>query len=211
MFLAALALAAHLLANPVAVLPADVQIGVRYDSWTSDESKTNLADAVERALDDWLAKHDRPIASEDLVQSTVKDLKPHTLDKRPIPAFQDLAAKLSASTVVLVEIDRVDQKDKSPEDVLANPSAPASDTKVDCRLWVYSAAANAFTVSGADRLSGDAPGHHFGTTDRHELSGSPDDVAFAIRQVNQKRMEMVGKAVLKAVQAQLDAATMQRA
>jgi len=90
-----------------------------------------------------------------------------------------------------IEIIKIVQKNRDPSDILNSPGKAGSRTEVQIL----------FTRPGKadEKLNGEAGGSFFGTTDRWEMSGGPDDKARMIRVVAKQRAEAIGKAVWNAV------------
>lgn len=118
---------------------------------------------------------------------------------RPIRAEE--AKKLAAagySRVVVLRLEKWDQKNLSHSAMLSNPNRPKSEMKLQAKFWFVADGA----VDPERKVEGMAGGPYFGTTDRWETSGSPDAKAYNIRLVNKQRVEAIAAAAWEAIKMQ---------
>ena len=206
MIAAVAALAFAYVSPTVAFLPADIAVGVQYASWTRDESRDNLCDSIAKFANRMLHRNGCEIVDPADVSTALKKLDSHVAKDKKISDFDALDSELKTDYVVLVELDRIDQGNRSSQEIGADPARPASITKVQARLWVYSRSAHAFVGSSETKFDGSARGSFFGTTNVDEMSGSPSDKAAFVRLENRKRMDNVAKAVWAAIKSPIETA-----
>ncbi len=89
-----------------------------------------------------------------------------------------------------IEITKVLQKNRSQSEILKSVGKSGSRTTIQILL----------SRAGTEqKLNGESGGSYFGTTDRWEMNGSPNDKAHMIRVVAKQRAEAIGKAVWNAL------------
>lgn len=117
------------------------------------------------------------------------------------PIRTEEAKKLAAAgfgRAVVLRIEKWDQKNLSHSQMLANPNRPKSETKVQAKFWFVADGA----VDPERKVEGIAGGAYFGTTDKYDMSGSPDAKAYSIRLTNRQRIEAIANAAWDAIKMQ---------
>lgn len=191
-------------AATVAVLPADIRIGVQYASWTKEESKQNLSETIQKAVSLQLHRAGSQMVDPGDVEDALKKLSSQVVAEHKPSDFEALDAELKADYLVLIELDRVGQSNRSAAEIASDISKSAGQTKVEVRAFVYSKSAHMLVAAGDSVLKGWAKGQFFGTTDPYELSGSPEDKAIFIRLENKRRMDAIAKAIWAGAKSTLE-------
>lgn len=189
--LATLALAVALQAPTTAVI-VQVEGRPQFAEMTRDEARSALVSAVRKVLEDNLTKAKVPVVTA--------GAEPTNFDRQE---FERIAITAGAQRIVVVRLLKWNQRNRSMEEIGADPNRGGSQTSVEVRFWKYERAMEALTVPDSNALKGSAKGPFFGTTDRSDMSGPPDAKTLEIRNTNRQRMAAIGRATWSAIQPQL--------
>lgn len=198
------------LAQKVLLAPVEVLDGKPFPWWVKDSTQKGIAEAVEQQIGvkfkDAGAQMVKAVQAEKLMTA----MKP-ALSGKPSDAMDFLAsaaAEAGVDYVLVVQIARWQQKDRSVSEVLANPGAPQSETKVEVRCWLYDAKSKVLAIDGGGKpKEGVYGGQHIGTQKKDELSGKPEDVIDAMAAVNRRRASYIARAMWSVLKMPLAQAT----
>lgn len=118
---------------------------------------------------------------------------------RELDALLALSHTMGCDAVIVVVVERLEQKNRGTGDILSNAGKPASESKVKVRVWAADAREGTLRAVGKDVLEGTSQGQFIGTTKRDEMSGNPVDKTSFIRLENRKRADGYGRAIADAV------------
>ena len=132
--------------------------------------------------------------SERYLQTTIRDVFTKKLAA--------LGHKLVGGGVpnrITIEVKSWKQRNRSTTDILNSPSKAASETSVEIRLTLTTAAG----AQTFEKLSASLPGQFFGSTNARELEGSPADKAFMIQHVAKQKATALANVLWKSVETSI--------
>lgn len=190
-------------AKPViAICPVEVPGNVRFEGWEKDQSRSILATTIEDVIIEELKKEYIAAEGSKFIEMDIREQK-----LKPAPKFDfftKIAGSTQASRILYIQVLDFKQKNHEPGATLHKPNSAGSETKVQLNAWIFEKSEQvALTLNPTKRLEGDFPGPIFGTTNKLQLSGNPQDVAFMINQENTKRCRAGGKSVWLALKTPL--------
>lgn len=122
---------------------------------------------------------------------------------RELDSLLALTHSLGCDGLIVVVVEKLEQKNRGSRDILSNAGKAASDTKVRVRVWAADARDGTLRSVGKDVIEGVAEGQFFGTTDRSDLGGSPSDKTVMIQLEGKRRTDAYGRAIADAVKKAL--------
>jgi hypothetical protein len=187
----------------IALCPPAVLTDVPLSEWSKDLSRERIAAEIDAWLTRKLQEEGHRVLPAKDVRAAVESrrLKLEVERERTPAALDALAKNVGADAVIYVQLVKVRQADKPAGAVFTNPNRAGSDTAVELRLWVHEAGGQVFRWEGKNLLSTTLAGPRFGTTNRREMQGNPQDIGRMIDLANRKKAEWIGRAVWEAVQA----------
>lgn len=181
-------------------LSVDYASKPRFAELSDIEAANELTAAIHDKFADEVGKLKIPVPRVDLLDA--KGIHGHEGDQMSWVRFTD---RVGGERCFLVRLDKWKQKNYSPEEILNNPNKKQSETTVEVKLWRFDPAFASLFPPGKQDLVGTAFEGYFGTTNRSEMSGSPDAKTLEIQNVDKKRMQAIADAVWDAIHANVTA------
>lgn len=96
-------------------------------------------------------------------------------------------------STLVIKLLRFDCRNRSRDEILTNHAGNTSGSETTVELEF------SFNGAPAKKLKGKAPGSYFGTTDRTDMSGSPQDKVMMIRLVGRQKARAIAAATWNAI------------
>jgi hypothetical protein len=113
--------------------------------------------------------------------------------------FKSWETRTQARYLLVLQLDKYEQKNASSSDMLSNMAKPPGLTKVEARAFIYDKQSRSLMFIGKDRpVSGEHRGAFFGTRANDEMSGSPQDKEVMVRLENKRRCDAIARAMWNA-------------
>lgn len=188
--------------------PVDVQVvwiqsfKMKFPTWTDQESAAYINEAIDAAVKKGL-ENEKLTYGSFFKFSTQMLNGEHDLSKpksRTLEKMKELAKQHPARYLVVLQLDKVFQKNASESQQLANLAKPASETRVNVTGLIYHVQLEGMqAVTDRQPMIGNFKGPYFGTTNRDEIVGPPDVEIMTIRAENKKRVNAIANAVWDAL------------
>lgn len=191
--------------SKVLLVPFEIQSVPKYTEATAEEAREQVYEAAWKVLGEAYASKGHVWASPKSVAQAMQRL-PFDAGRskdRELDSLLALGHTMGCDVVIVVVVEKLEQKNRGTRDILSNAGKPASESKARVRVWAADVREGTLRSVGKDVLEGASTGQFIGTTKRDEMSGNPEDKTVFIRLENRKRSEGYGRAIADAVKKAL--------